>query len=127
MLKKSVIMNLVVGLLIAVPVALLDWGMEKVLLHRLCDGFFVAAVVLLGVGGLKVARNAGTFDMMSYGLGAAFKMTFPWIKMEKKDADFVAYKERKREERKPAADLLIAGAIYLVLALIFLAIYQATI
>lgn len=127
MLKKNVIVNLIAGLLLAVAVFLVDWGIEKTFLHKLCDSCFVPGVMLLGLGGLKWARNAGTFDIMAYGIGSAFYMTFPWIKQERKDADFVAYKERKREERKPASDLLIAGTIYMALAFICFGIYQLTI
>ena len=126
MLKKNVIVNLIVGLVLAVAVFFVDWGVEKTLFHKLCDSCFVAGVVLAGMGGLKFARNAGTFDIMAYGIGSAFMMTFPWIKTERKDADFVAYKERKKAERKPSGDLLIAGAVYLVLAFSWLGIYQLT-
>lgn len=126
-MKKKVIINLVMGFVMAVGVFFLYWEDERSLLHRLCDGCFVSGVLLLGMGGLKWARNAGTFDMMSYGISSALHMTFPWIEQERKDADFVAYKERKKEERKPAGDLLIAGAVYLVLAVIFLILYQLTI
>lgn len=125
-MKKKVIINLVVGLVMAVVVFFLNWETDRTLFHRLCDSCFVAGVMLMGVGGLKWARNAGAFDMMSYGLSSALDMTFPWIKREHKDADFVAYKERKQEERKPASDLLIAGAVYLALAVIFLILYQLT-
>lgn len=125
-MKKKVIINLVVGLVMAVVVFFLNWETDRTLFHRLCDSCFVAGVMLMGVGGLKWARNAGTFDMMAYGISAALDMALPWLKREQKDVDFAAYKERKQEERKPAGDLLIAGAVYLALAVIFLILYQLT-
>lgn len=123
---KRVLVTLVFGLVIAVAVIGGRWNPEGNILHQLCDGFFVAGVLLLGMGGLKVARNAGTFDMMVYGMDAALRITLPWVMKEKKDADFVAYKERKQEERKPAYDLLIAGGIHMALAMIFLVLYTVT-
>ena len=124
--RKRILVNLVFGLMIAVMVIVWRWDPEVNLLHQLCNGFFVPGVLLLGSGGLKVARNAGTFDMMVYGMDSALRITLPWIMKEKKDADFVAYKERKQEERKPAKDLLIAGAIHMALAMILLVLYSVT-
>ena len=121
--KKKFLVNMIIGLVIAAVVFFLYWGDDRAILHRFCDGCFVAGVVLMGMGGLKVARTAGTFDIMSYGIAEAVHMTLPWLRTEKKDADFAAYKERKREERKPSGDLLAAGGIYLALAAIFLVLY----
>jgi len=124
--KKKFFANLITGFVIAIAVCFIGWASERSLIHKLCDGCFVAAVVLLGVGGLKFARNAGTFDIMAYGLSSALHMMLPWLQGEKKDADFAAYKERVRETRKPARDLLLPGVIYLGLAMVFLFIYMAT-
>ena len=115
---------MIVGLVMAVGVFFLYWEEDRTILHRLCDGCFVAGVMLLGVGGLKFVRNTGSLDIMGYGITEAVHMTLPWLRIEKKDVDFAAYKERKRDERKTSSDLLAAGAVYLVLAIIFLIIYQ---
>lgn len=129
--KKKILINLALGLVIVIAVTVLSWSSEYPLVHKLCDAFFVAAVLLLGFGGLKAVRNAGSFDMISYGIKSALYITLPWMKsnspLERKDEDFAAYKERKREERKPAADLLIAGSVYLGLASILLIIYLAAV
>jgi hypothetical protein len=124
--RKKILTNLNLGLLVAVTVFIVRRDNGFPLVHQLCDCCFVAGILLLGLGGLTVARNAGTFDMMAYGLSSALRMSLPWIVKEKKDADFVAYQERKREERKPATEMLIAGAVYMALALILLIIYSAT-
>ncbi len=123
---KRILVTFVFGLIVAVAVISWRWNPEVNLFHQLCNGFFVSGVMLLGTGGLKVARNAGTFDMMVYGMDSALRVTLPWVLKEKKDADFVAYKERKQEERKPADDLLIAGAIHMALAMILLVLYSVT-
>lgn len=128
---KKLLISLISGMVIAVVVVALNWSSGYPIIHKLCDGFFVAAVVLLGVGGLKVARNAGNFDMISYGVKSALYITLPWLKsnspLEHKEEDFVSYKERKRGERKPANDLLIAGVVYLVLASMLLIVYLAVV
>lgn len=121
--RKKLLANLISGLLIAVIVIFFRYDAEKGLIHQLCDGCFVAGVMLLGFGGLKFARNAGTFDMMAYGIDSALRVTLPWVMKEKKDADFVAYKERKQETRKPAKPEVVSGLIFLALSLVLLILY----
>lgn len=99
-------------------------------MRMLCDGCFVAAAMLLGSGGLKFARNQGTFDMMTYSMKSVFHLHFPFAKMnsplEEREEDFVEYKERKRAKRKPASDLLWSGLIYLIASVVFLVLYLLT-
>ena len=127
---KGFIIYLVLGLLIAAVVVSLNWESEFPLTQRLSDGFFVAAVLLLGMGGLKSVRNRGFFDMAAYGISAALHTAMPFLKMnsplDEREEDFVAYKERKKEERKSAREILWAGAVYLILAAIMLVIYLPT-
>ena len=110
-LKKGVLIYTVLGGLIAVGVIVLNAiRYDYVLTHLLCDGFFVAAVVLLGFGGLKFTRNQGVFDMFSYSISNVFTLHYPFTKMnspfEERQESFVDYKERKRAKRKSAAELL---------------------
>ena len=114
---------MITGLVLSVVLFFVTANTERTILHRLCDACFVSGIVLLGSGGLKLARNAGTFDMMGYGIGEAFYMFMPWVRGEKKDVDFAAYKERKKTERKSSLDLLAAGGIYMALATVFLILY----
>ncbi len=123
--RKHFLIFLITGLLSAAMVVYYRWNPEKHLFHQLCDGAFVAGVVLVGIGGLKFARNGGTFDMMVWGLDSVIRTTFPWMLKERQDADFVAYAERKRESRQSAKPELLAGAFYLALSVIFLVIYLA--
>ena len=116
---------MITGLLCAAIVVYYRWNPERLLFHQLCDGAFVAGVILVGIGGLKFARNGGTFDIMVWGLDSVVRTTFPWMLKERQDVDFVAYKERKRESRQSAKPELLSGAVYLVLSLIFLVIYLA--
>lgn len=127
--RKKILIDFVIGLLVTAGVIALNWSKAYSLPHMLCDGFFVAGVLLMGFGGLKAIRNTGSFDIMSYGLKSALQMNLPWLKvnspLERKEEDFVAYKERKREERKPATDFLLTGSVFVGLSILCLAIYLA--
>lgn len=121
--RKSFLGNLLLGFSIAMLVIIIKWNEDTGIVHKLCDGFFVAAAMLLGLAGLKFARNGGTFDMMMWGIDSALRMTFPWVMKERKDVDFVAFKERKKEIRQNARAELLSGLVFLALTLIFLVIY----
>lgn len=127
--SKSFLANLITGLLVAIAVFALGMSREHSVLRGFCDGFFVASVVLLGFGGIKYVRNKGAFDVAGYGLKTALNMNLPWLKsnspLEHRDEEFLDYRARKEKSRKSAAPELKAGAIYLVLSLILLAIYMA--
>lgn len=128
--QKGILVHVCAGAVIATAVAILGWTRGHGWLRMLCDGCFVAAVLLLGSGGLKFARNQGTFDMMSYSLKSVFHLHYPFAKMnsplEEKEEDFMDYKERKRAQRKPAGELLWSGLIYLIASAVFLVIYLVT-
>ena len=99
-----------------------DSGSADIYLHCLCDGLFVAAVMLLGTGGLKAIRNQGVFDVMGFGMKSVIELTIPMFRREEKE-DLQAYRERKEAVRKSAWSLLLAGAVYLVLSAICLPVY----
>lgn len=125
--KKGIFFHICTGAVIVVAVGLLGWSRGHSVLRLLCDSCFVAAVLLLGGGGLMFARNQGTFDMMTYSLKTVFHLHYPFSKMnsplEEREEDFVEYKERKREKRKSSAELLWAGLVYLIASLVFLVVY----
>lgn len=127
--SKSFLANVVTGLVVAIFVFALGMSREHSILRGLCDGFFVASVLLLGFGGIKYVRNKGAFDVAGYGLKSALHMNLPWLKsnspLEHRDEEFQDYRERKEKSRKSAAPELKAGAIYLALSLISLVIYMA--
>lgn len=122
--RKGILIHIGIGAVFAVLVIILNWQKGYQMTHLLCDGFFVAAVALLGSGGLKFARNQGVFDMLTYSVSTTFQIHYPFTKMnsplEERRESFVDYKERKRVKRKPATELLCAGSVYLVLAVVML-------
>lgn len=125
---KGILVTLVVGAGIAAAVMALNWSRDVGFLQKLCDGLFVAAVMLLGSGGLKFFRNQGVFDMMSFGIAQTYYTMFPSAKMnlpeERQKEDLYEYQQRKRKERKSPAELLIAGAVFLALSLIAFGLYK---
>lgn len=129
--QKGILIHLGIGAVVAILVVILNWDRGYSISQLLCDGFFVTGVLLLGFGGLKFVRNQGFFDMLTYSVSTTFQLHFPSSKMnsplEERNEDFVDYKERKREKRKTAAELLWAGLIYLVLAVIMLVVYSLTV
>ena len=120
---REFLILLAVGAAIAAAVFALNLSREYGALRSLCDGLFVASVLLLGVGGIKAARNKGTFDVAGFGLRYVVDMTIPAFRREEKE-DLQQYRERKALERKSSASLLLAGGIYLVLSVIALVIYE---
>ena len=120
--RKEFLTHLILGALITVPAYLLSAGRGYPVLHSLCDGFFVAATILLGVGGLRGVRNRGAFDVAGYGISSVLHTTFPSL-WKDKDEDIVGYRQRKAESRKGARGLLAAGAVYLALSVIVLCLY----
>lgn len=129
-LQKGLLIDTIMGFVMTAGVVALNWSTGHSFVHLLCDGFSAAGVLLAGMGGLKLVRNKGAFDMMAYGVTSVLHTAIPWTKstnqLEGREESFADYQARKTEARKPAADLLISGAFFLVLAFIMLAIYMAT-
>ena len=123
--KKSLGIDLLIGTVIAAGVYVLNSSRGFEVTKCICDAFFVAAAVLLSVGGITSARNHGTFDVMTYSITSVFKLHLPGSYSLEDRENINEYIERKQKKRKPATALLIAGLIYLVLSLAALAVYYA--
>ena len=125
-MKAQTKRDLLIGLAAGAAMALLVWLLEREesVLRRLCDGSFVAAVALLGSGGLSFARNQGQFDIIGYGVSAVVhtRWSFTQSPFQEKES-FAEYKERKRKERKSPAGTLLSGCVWLVLSVVFLLLY----
>ena len=126
--RKRFIVDLIVGAVIAVLVIVFTAKRDYSVIHLLCDGCFVAAVLLLGTGGLKFLRNEGMFDIFAYSIKSVFQIHYPLTKMksplEDKKEGYAEYKDRKKAQRKPPHDLLWAGLVYLALAAVFFTAYM---
>lgn len=121
--RRGFLICLAVGAVLAAAVCALNVSRDYGWSRSVCDGFFVAAVMLLGVGFIKAVNNRGAFDVAGYGLRRAVELALPALRREEKE-DIHQYRKRKEAERKSPAGLLLAGAVYLVLSLAALAVYE---
>ncbi len=123
--QKSILVDLFLGLVIAVAVFVLKFSAGYSLLHLLSDCTFVPAVVLLGMGGLRCCTNSGALDMLGYGFSSLRNniRNFGKVNFEPTE-DYFSYTQRVAEDRKPFWHYLIAGSVYLVLSLGFVAAYS---
>ena len=120
---RDFLVNLVFGAVIAGLVFALNMSREYGVLRCVCDGFFVAAVLLLGLGGIRAITNRGAFDVAGYGLKSAVGMVLPMFRPDEKET-VQQYRERKAKERKSAFGLLTAGGVYLILSVAALIVYE---
>lgn len=120
--RKDFLYNLLFGGIIAAAVFVLNYNRGYLLMRCICDAFFVAAVLLLGVGGIKGVRNKGAFDIMGYGVKSTLELIIPMLRKNEKE-DLYGYRERKEADRKSAGGMLLAGVVYLGLSVIALILY----
>lgn len=101
--KKSLPACLVIGAVITAAVCALNVGRGYGWSRSVCDGLFVAAVMLLGMGVIKAVNNRGVFDVAGYGLHTAVELAIPALRREEKE-DIYQYRKRKESERKSSED-----------------------
>lgn len=89
----------------------------------LSDGFFVAGVMLTGVGILVWVSTKGFFDMFSYAIHS-IPVLFTAIKRPEEHTHYYDFKEtREANRKKPLYFLMIVGAGFLLLSAICLGMY----
>ena len=126
--KKDFATGICIGLSILIVLLVSNPQHVDSILWRLCDGFFVAAVLVMGFGGLMHARNKGVFDMMEYSVSSVFRLKFPGFSIgraREDEEDFIAFRDRKAGARRSASGFLWSGGIYLIFSVIFLILYYA--
>ena len=86
----------------------------------LADAFTVPAMIAMLFGALLWVSTTGFFDSIGYAVSVAVNIILP-IKRNPKIEKYYDYKVRKAEKRfKGYGFLLISGAIYFVIALVFI-------
>ena len=115
---KSFLISLLVGALLCAMVIFINRDQGYGLLRQLCDGCFVAAVLLLGAGVLRYVTNQGAFDVLGYGLQSVFHLHVPGASIgNARDQETMeTYRERKAKKRKSPAGMLFAGLVWLALS-----------
>lgn len=91
-------------------------------LRILSDCFFLPAVLMLATGGLTWTKNGGVWD----GIGFTFKTAIGRMRRnyDEERVTFAQYREEREKKNSSPRSALISGAVYLVLALIFLAAHN---
>ena len=115
-----------IGLLFAFFAALIQGVFKQnettVLMKILCNAFFGSGVILAGVGLLTMATEGGAFDMLSYAVVLIFDL-FRKDVTKRKYKDFYEYRQAKKEKKRSFSYLLITGAIFIAVSLVFLIPY----
>ena len=121
--QKSILVDLLLGLVISVSIFVLKFDAGYSALHLLSDCTFVPAVVLLGLGGLRLCVNSGSLDMLGYGFSTLRDTFRNFGKINAGPSeDYFSYTQRVAGERKPYGHYLIAGVVFLILSLGFFAL-----
>lgn len=129
--KKALpyIITAVVGIIIFVIIICTKkiWNADEtyVTMQIMSDACFVPGVLLGGMGLIIFASNGGAFDMLAYAVIRFFDL-FKRDPRNKKYKDFYEYREAKKEKKRGMAFMLIVGAVFILLAVIFLIVYYKT-
>ena len=133
-MKKTIITYLL-SIVVAIGIILTVCGVKGVLttdmsqqevVRYVCDGFFVSAILTLGIGGLSWASRQGAFD----GLGYSFSLWKQRYTTHKRDwmnkESFSEYKERMTEKKKKKEinHFFIIGGIFAVVAALLYIVYS---
>lgn len=94
--------------------------------HHLCDGFFIVAVMYVGVGSLLWISATGFFDIFGY----AVKFIAHRFSPSHRDERFTYYDYKceqndKREGKPITHTVLIAGLLVLACSFVCLGLYTA--
>lgn len=122
---KKFLIDSVIGLVIAVVI----WIVED-LVHAasaadvfriLSDGFFVAGIAYLAMGGLTWTKNGGVMD----GLGFTFKTAFARVRSDFDTArmTFGEYRESREKKASSPKPALLAGLMHTGIALVLFLVY----
>lgn len=125
---------LAAGAAIAAAVCALNVSRDYGWIRSVCDGLFVASVMLLGAGGIRAVGNRGAFDVAGYGLRTVLELVLPLLRLTDKGhsgetgehsaEDIHQYRARREAQRRSPAGLLLAGGVYFILSLAALVVYE---
>ena len=132
---KKKLLTLTILILVHIGIILTVCGIDGVLTESMpqqevvrfvCDGFYVAGILYLCIGGLIWASKEGAFDGLGYTISnwkhSIFHNTRDWKKKE----SFQEYKERVAEKKKDrkVSEAIIIGGISVVVASVLLIVYN---
>ena len=127
--RKDLIVSAVCGLLFVLFVFYGSADQGFTIVHRLCNGCFVAGMMMAGAGGILYCASKGAFDLFGYSAREGLNLIMPIfgsnpLTAEGKRESYYDYCVRKREEpKKPIGHLLIVGGGYLLISGILLIVH----
>lgn len=118
---KSFLIYLGSGFAISI-LSFFENGRNLSLSHRACDAFFIAFVLIGGLGALLFISNQGVFDIIGFSLRKVFVTHWGSKKTreESRKETFSDYKEKRRNNSKSSLPPLLAGCFFFVLSVIML-------
>lgn len=128
--RKDLIVSAVCGLMFVLFVFYGSADQDFTIVHRLCNGCFVAGMMMGGAGVILYCASKGAFDLFGYSAREGLNLIMPIfgsnpLTAEGKRESYYDYCMRKREEpKKPIGHLLIVGGGYLVISGILLIIHM---
>lgn len=92
----------------------------------LADAFTIPGVVIMLCGVLVAVSNEGAFEGISYAMSYAMKMLIPGMGANRHEK-YGDYVERKREKGgvKGYGFLFIVGGVFMIIALVFIALFYS--
>ena len=132
---KKKLLTLTILILVHIGIILTVCGIDGVFTESMaqqevvrfvCDGFYVAGILYLCIGGLIWASKEGAFDGLGYTVSnwkhSIFHNTRDWKKKE----TFQEYKERGSEKKKGRRvnEAIIIGGVSILIASVLLIVYH---
>lgn len=117
---KPYILAGVFGLAVCLGVVFIGLNADRPLMTSACDGAFTAAALVGGFGVLRLIKNGGAFDVMSYGISSTFFNHYPGARTEEGKGGFKEWQDKKMAGRKSARPQLIVGGVFLALSFVLL-------
>ena len=101
------------------------WKAEGVagVLADLSDAFFVPGIVMLGIGVLIFAVNQGIFNGVAFGFKTIGRTLFASKNEKILEESFYEYNTRMKEKKIEYKYLLLVGAVFAVIGILFSVIY----
>ena len=97
---------------------------EKELFRYLSDAFAVPGILAVCFGLLIIVSNGGAFDIFAYSLRVFFRL-FTRDPIERKYGGYYEYRKAKQENKRTFWYLVIVGAVYLLIGVVFMLVFMA--
>jgi len=115
------------GIILLVEVTSLDLTLKEDSIQILTDVFSISGILMLLFFLLIVVSNEGAFDAITYSVKLIWNVTFHSnVRSTKLPTNYAEYRALKRKkDKKPLSFIALAGLLFLLIGLIFFAIYKS--